>query len=147
MASLPDPEWSIADPGPTRAARQDFKGEMKTNGKTLQLNPTWNPTHVTDGLDWNNGKKTAVDIMGAAGTAVLAPENGTVVRWGSAQGGQALYFMSDSGHLYWMGHIDGMAQVGTKVKRGGRIAVISADHAAPHVHIDRYYGDDPGRYT
>lgn len=147
MRSLPDPTVAVADPGPTRVAQRDVGKEMRATGKVLSVSPTWEGTHVTDNLDWNNGRKTARDIMAAAGTTVLAPESGTVVRWGGAQGGQAMYFMSDSGHLYWLGHIDSMAQVGTRVKRGQRLALISADHAAPHLHIDRYYGKNPGRFT
>jgi pimeloyl-ACP methyl ester carboxylesterase len=128
------------------AASKDVKGKPVTNGR-LFPGTTWKGTHVTDGLDWNGGAKTARDIMAAAGTLVLAPESGRIIRHGSAQGGQALYFMADSGHLYWMGHIDDMAPVGARVKKGQGIARISADHAAPHLHIDRYYGKNPGRYS
>jgi hypothetical protein len=98
---------------------------------------SWKGTHVTDGLDWNHGQKTAVDIMARAGTQVGAPEAGTIIRHGSAQGGQALYFKADSGHLYWMGHLDDLGPVGEHFDRGARIALISADHPAPHLHIDR----------
>jgi murein DD-endopeptidase MepM/ murein hydrolase activator NlpD len=97
----------------------------------------WKGSHVTDGLNWNEGQKTAGDIMAKAGTPVGAPEDGVVVRWGSAQGGQALYFRGVSGKMYWMGHIDGRVPVGTKVRKDGQIAVISADHKNPHLHIDQ----------
>ena len=94
-------------------------------------------THVTDGLDWNDGLKTARDYIMAAGTPVGAPEGGQIVKWGSAQGGEALYFLADSGRYYWLGHIDQRLPVGTHVKRGQQIAVISSDHPTPHLHIDR----------
>jgi hypothetical protein len=50
----------------------------------------WKASHETDGLGW--GTKTAADIMAKPGTPVGAPESGTVVRLGSAQGGQSMYF-------------------------------------------------------
>lgn len=106
-------------------------------GNLLQPPTTWRGTHVTDGLDWNKGAKTAVDIIATAGTPVGAPEDGVVIRHGSAQGGQALYFQADSGWLYWMGHVDQMAAVGTRLKKGDVIAYISGDHPTPHLHIDK----------
>jgi hypothetical protein len=109
---------------------------MSYSGKVLNPGTNWAGTHVTDGLDWNHGDKTAVDIMARAGTPVGAPEAGTVVRHGSAQGGQALYFQGRSGTMYWLGHIDNMAAVGTAVRAGQPIALISADHPRPHLHID-----------
>jgi hypothetical protein len=103
----------------------------------LQLPMTWKGTHITDNLDLNRGVKSAADIMGDPGTAVGAPEAGTIIRWGSAQGGEALYFRGRSGTMYWIGHIDDRLPVGAKVKSGQVIARISADHPSPHVHIDR----------
>jgi hypothetical protein len=97
----------------------------------------WKGTHVTDGLDWNDGRQTAVDIMARAGTPVGAPEAGTIIRHGSAQGGQALYFKGDSGSLYWLGHIEDLGPIGHHYDRGGVIATISPHHAHPHLHIDR----------
>lgn len=94
----------------------------------------WSATHVTDNLGW--GTKTAGDIMAKPGTPVGAPEDGTIVRHGSAQGGQSLYFQGRSGKLYWLGHIDGMLPPGTTAREDQPIAVISADHANPHLHID-----------
>ncbi len=93
-------------------------------------------THVTDNLDWNNGRKTARDIMAAPGTVVGAPEAGTVVRHGSAQGGQSLYFQGVSGRMYWLGHIDNILPEGARVTAGKPIARISADHPRPHLHFD-----------
>lgn len=118
-----------------------YKGDAYVPGSA------WKGSHVTDGLDWNGGQQTAADIMLKAGTPIGAPESGKIVRHGSAQGGSALYFMSDSGHLYWMGHIENALPVGTRVNRGQPIAVVSSRHAAPHLHIDRYYGNSPGQYV
>ncbi len=124
---------------PTNPVEPKTKGQfprITTRGKLIP-GTTWGGSHVTDGLDWNNGQKTATDIMAKAGTSVGAPEAGVIVRHGSAQGGLAMYFQGASGTMYWLGHIDGMVPVGTRVARGQKIAVISADHAAPHLHIDR----------
>jgi hypothetical protein len=106
-----------------------------SKGKTL-IPRIGKGTHVTDNLDWNNGRKTASDIMAAAGTPVGAPEAGKIIRHGSAQGGRSIYFQGNSGRMYWLGHIDNRLPVGTKVRRGQRIALVSADHETPHLHFD-----------
>lgn len=104
----------------------------------LTLPTQWKGTHDTSGAGWNQDARSATDLMAAAGTWVGAPEGGVVSRYGSAQGGEALYFKGDSGATYWIGHIDSRVPIGTRVKkRGGRIARVSADHPAPHVHLDR----------
>lgn len=104
-------------------------------GKTLVLPTQWKSTHPTDGLA-DQGFRSAIDIMGNAGTPVGAPEDGEIVRWGSAQGGSSIWFRGKSGRLYWIGHIDNIAPPGTRVRRGQVIARISADHPRPHVHLD-----------
>jgi len=106
------------------------------DGKMLVLPTSTNGTHVTDGLGW--GTRSAQDIMGDPGTPVGAPESGTIIYFHptGAQGGGSMLFRSDSGREYWLGHIDNGLEAGTKVKRGQSLAVISGDHAAPHVHID-----------
>lgn len=118
---------------------------LQRKGNVLVLPTSWKGTHPTSGAQWNSQGATATDIMAAAGTIVGAPEPGRVVRHGSAQGGEALYFDRlsdpDSDPDYWFGHIDQMVPVGTVIRRrGGRIAVVSPDHPAPHVHADRIYG-------
>jgi murein DD-endopeptidase MepM/ murein hydrolase activator NlpD len=107
------------------------------DGKKLNLPTSWGGTHVTDGLGW--GSNTAEDIMGDPGTPLGAPEAGTVIYFHptGAQGGGSMLFRTASGREYWLGHIDQGIAAGTQVKRGQQIAVISGDHAAPHVHIDR----------
>ena len=137
----PSPQFVPSEPSDHEHPDVPTKGPgIHVNGKVMKLGTSWAGTHVTDGLDWNHGAKTARDIMASPGTAVLAPESGEIVRHGSAQGGQSMYFLSDSGAMYWLGHIEGMLPVNTRVKRGQRIAVISADHDAPHLHIDKYRG-------
>jgi len=106
-----------------------------TTGKNLPLPSAWKGTHVTDNLGW--GTKSAIDIMGKPGTPLGAPENGTIFSHGSAQGGESMYFHSDSGYEYWIGHIDNMLPEGTRVKKGQVFAAISADHPRPHAHLDR----------
>jgi murein DD-endopeptidase MepM/ murein hydrolase activator NlpD len=132
---LPDPIYKQFTPQtgtPVEAApatRSDYRGKV--------LVPTIGPgTHVTDNLDWNHGDKTARDIMAKPGTPVGAPESGQVVRWGGAQGGEAMYFKGDSGRMYWLGHIDDRLPVGTHVEMGQPMAVISKHHKAPHLHFD-----------
>jgi len=114
---------------PAPAAHNDYQG------KTL-VPSVGTGTHVTDGLDWNHGDKTARDIMAKPGTPVGAPEGGTIVRWGSAQGGESMYFKGESGRMYWLGHIDDRLPVGTKVQAGQPMAVISKKHKHPHLHFD-----------
>jgi len=96
-------------------------------------------SHITDGLDLNHGQKTAVDIMAKPGTAVAAPRSGVVLRLGSAQGGDSMYFKDDNGYVWWLGHIDSRYSLpaGTRVRAGQTLSRISANHAAPHLHLDR----------
>lgn len=101
----------------------------------LRLPATFKPTHRTSNLGW-----PAVDIMGKPGTTVGSPVTGTVVRWGSAQGGEALYLDGpdkDSEPDFWIGHVENRAPVGSRVKRGAPIARISAKHPRPHAHVAR----------
>lgn len=122
-------------PGP---APKDVHGhaEPRPAGDVLVPPTSWKGTHVTDGLDW--GTRTATDIMARPGTPVGAPEDGMIVRWDpeGAQGGGSMWFKSDSGRMYWLGHIAQGVAPGTRVRRGQPIAVISPDHPRPHLHID-----------
>ena len=103
----------------------------------LGLPTHWDATHVTDGLGWNT--HSAIDIMSDPGVAVGAPEDAVVVYWKptGAQGGGSMLLRTKSGREYWIGHIANGVQAGTRVRRGQRIADVSADHDAPHVHLDR----------
>ena len=107
--------------------------------KMLVLPTGWKGTHTTSGLGWGN--MTAEDIMARAGTQVGAPEPGVVKYFHptGAQGGGSMLFDPDApGGDYWLGHIAQGLPAGTRIKRRGqRIAYVSSDHPAPHVHIDR----------
>lgn len=126
-------------------ARKWYKDNPKAqNASTASVTPasgavvmpaSFASTHQTDNLGW-----PAIDIMGKAGSPVASPVAGTIVRHGSAQGGQALYLRADDGTMYWLGHIDRMRRVGSRVKRGQTIAYISADHPRPHVHLAKQSG-------
>lgn len=107
-------------------------------GSLLILPTKWESTHPTSGLE-DQGFTSAIDIMGKAGTIVGAPEAGIVVYFHptGAQGGGSMLLRTPSGREYWIGHIANGVKAGTRVKRGQRIADISADHDAPHVHLDR----------
>jgi len=139
---------SFAKPKPVPLPNTGQRSGVSTlpyKGGALPVTPlnigTYDPnhgTHITDGLDWNHGRKTAQDIMAKPGTPVNAWVGGTVERLGSAQGGQSMYFKADNGEEYWLGHIDGRYSLpaGTRVSKGQLLTRISADHAAPHLHID-----------
>ena len=119
----PVPRSRAATPAPVKGA--------------LKLPTQWKGTHVTDGLDWNHGNPTAVDLMSPAGTPVVVPFAGVVERWGSAQGGQAMYLRDQqTGRRYWLGHVDERIPEGTSFPAGSVIARISSDHPAPHAHWD-----------
>lgn len=133
-APVAAPRATPAGGGGRTAGERGHRAEVV--GDTLVLPTEWKSTHVTDGLS-GEGFRSAIDIMGKAGTPVGAPESGQIVRWGSAQGGQSIWFKADSGRMYWIGHTDNLAKPGTRVKRGQVIARISADHPRPHVHLDR----------
>lgn len=128
----PEPPAPAA-PGPVAPAK--IPKLPSGEGGFMQLPTKWKSTHPTDGLA-DQGFTHAVDIMGSAGTQVGAPVSGTIIRHGSAQGGQSLWFRGDDGRTYWIGHIESSIPAGTKVRRGEVIATISSDHPRPHVHLD-----------
>jgi murein DD-endopeptidase MepM/ murein hydrolase activator NlpD len=107
----------------------------KATGRVLNLPLRWKGTHNTDNLT-AAGRNTAIDIMADAGTAVTAPFDGTVERWGSAQGGESMYLRAKNGKRYWLGHVADMIPAGSRFRKGSVIAYISSDHAAPHAHWD-----------
>jgi hypothetical protein len=103
-------------------------------GKGFLVPLEWGGTHVTDNLGW--GTKTAKDFILPAGTRLKAPEGGKIIKHGSAQGGESLYFKGDSGKLYWFGHVSNRVPVGRRLKKGQRFADVSPDHDTPHLHAD-----------
>jgi hypothetical protein len=125
-------------PAATSGASSPAPSPAAGAGKLIDLTkPEGAGTHVTDGLGW--GTKTAVDIMASPGTPVGAPVAGTVMKLGSAQGGDSLYFKGDDGVTRWLGHVDSKFSLrpGTHVEQGAILTRVSADHPRPHLHYDR----------
>ena len=135
MGGVPDRGRSTADKAIGKAQGHRLSDVQDGN---ILIPKVGQGTHITDGLDWNQGKKTAVDIMAKAGTAVGAPEDGVVLKWDpqGAQGGGRMWFKGKSGRMYWLGHIDDSLPVGSQVRFGQAVARVSSDHAAPHLHFD-----------
>lgn len=121
--------------GPAQGQAHDVPASLAHG--LLYPGTSWGGTHETSGLGW--GTKTAADMMADPGTIVGAPESGTVVYFHptGAQGGGSMLFKGDSGAQYWLGHIANGLPPGTRVKRKQRVALVSSDHAAPHLHIDK----------
>lgn len=112
------------------------KSSVKPEKGAINLPASFRPTHMTDNLGW-----PAEDIMGRPGTPVASPVSGTIVRHGSAQGGEALYLQGDDGSMYWIGHIDDMLPVGARVRKGQTLARIANQTvSAPHVHLAKQSG-------
>ena len=94
-------------------------------------------THATGGLDGY----AAFDDGWRAGLAVVAPEALTVTRLSSARrrdgdpNGRAFYATGASKIRYWFGHVDDPPAVGARFKKGQKLAVISANHEEPHLHV------------
>ena len=104
-------------------------------GKGITLPWKYKSTHETDGLQ-DEGFTKAIDIMGDPGTPVSAPSGGKVIYFHptGAQGGGSMLIRFDNGREGWIGHIANGLPAGTKFKGGTRLALISPDHAHPHVH-------------
>lgn len=124
-AGRPKRSWQERNPGKAVAAADGG----------IVAPASFRSTHRTSNLGW-----PAVDIMGRPGTPVGSPVDGTIVRHGSAQGGEALYIDDDDPDLepdFWLGHIDRRLPVGSRVRRGQLVARISGRHPRPHVHVAR----------
>jgi hypothetical protein len=110
-------------------------GPVVSGGVALLLQDL---THPTGGLD---GYPALDDGFGHPGLAVIAPEPLEVTRQSSARrrdgtaNGKAFYATGASGLRYWFGHVDAAPPVGAKFKKGAKLAAISADHEAPHLHV------------
>jgi hypothetical protein len=122
------------------AAKKWYSDTKKTSVKPERgakiLPASFRSDHQTDNLGW-----PARDYMGDPDTPVASPVSGTIVRHGSAQGGEAMYLRADDGTMYWLGHIDRMLPVGTRVRKGQTIARIANQSvSAPHVHLAKQSG-------
>lgn len=100
-------------------------------------------THITDGLTADGSVWPAFDdAIGHPGMVVIAPEPGVVTGHGHAKrrdgrpDGQSVnVFVGQSGIEYWIGHVENVAPVGARVRKGGRLGTISPNHEQPHVHV------------
>lgn len=94
-------------------------------------------THATGGLPGF----PAFDDGFSAGQLVIAPEPVQVTQLGRARrrdgrpNGLSLWATGASGIVYWMGHVARPVTVGTRAKLGGRLAIVSANHESPHLHV------------
>jgi len=124
-------QQSVVPPVPrSQAGKPAPKGALK-----LPLH--WRGTHVTDGLDWNHGQKTAEDIMGHVGQQVVVPFSGVVERWGSAQQGEAMYLRDlQTGTRYWLGHVEDRIPEGSGFQAGQVIARLAHHSNGAHAHWD-----------
>lgn len=119
-----------------------FPGGRTPTG-AIQLPTQQKTTHQTSGL----GGFPAQDWFGKPGTAILAPENGRIVRHSGSGGtsgqvyGWSLYFDgAQTGNLYYITHLAWRAPLGA-YKRGDVIGTISAwSGGAPHAHVGIKYG-------
>ena len=94
-------------------------------------------THATGGLDGY----PAFDDAFSAGVLVIAPEPLKITAHGSTRrrdgqpNGRSVSATGDSGIRYWFGHIEQPEATGSRVAKGGRIAVVSGNHEEPHLHL------------
>lgn len=116
-------------------------GPVTKGGKSVLLQDL---THETGGFPNENSDSVMPafdDAIGHPGLAVIAPEALTVTRQSSAQrrdgnpNGKAFYATGVSGIKYWFGHVDASPAVSAKFKKGQKMAAISSNHEAPHLHI------------
>jgi murein DD-endopeptidase MepM/ murein hydrolase activator NlpD len=96
----------------------------------------------------------AFDYMAPAGTRVVAPVNGKVVKLsgkdpklGGPPGGAlgySVYIKGDNGNTYFLTHMDRIGvKVGQRIRRGTQIAVVAngpASWSSPHVHMGVHRG-------
>jgi hypothetical protein len=90
-------------------------------------------THATGGLPLY----PAIDTNWKAGSAVIAPEGGTVTRHsGGGSSGFSLYLTGDSGLKYYFQHMnsEGRAPLG-RLKKGGKIGTVGSADDFPDVNV------------
>jgi murein DD-endopeptidase MepM/ murein hydrolase activator NlpD len=133
-------------PSGGRGGRRHYAGKAGSPVPSSDLTAV-GAEHETSGL----AGYPAHDYFGAAGSPVIAPVGGTVVRFsghdpknGPISGvhgpfGWSLYIRGDDGHLYYLTHMGSRSvHVGQKVNAGSRIGTIG-DYAhfggANHVHM------------
>lgn len=89
----------------------------------------------------------AVDISVPVGTAMLAIEDGRVVKLsphpqdGSRFAGDAITIRGDSGNAYFYKHGVASVKAGDRVKRGQKIGTSGSASGSPHLHLGVQQGD------
>ena len=117
------------------SAKVPALGPVVPGGKPILLQDL---THETGGVPHHPAFD---DAVGHPGIAVLAPEPLTITMVGHAvrrdgnPDGRSIHATGVSGIDYWIGHVENVLPVGTKVRKGQKMATISPNHEAPHVHV------------
>jgi len=88
-----------------------------------------------------------VDMIAARGTPIVAIYSGTIRRFSnSSLGGLSIYFVSDSGDMFYYAHLDSFADVsaGQHVEQGQVIGYNGSTGNAPdwlpHLHFEWHPG-------
>lgn len=132
-------ETEIPEPG--KPQPPIYPLEVGTHGGWLEVRAT--PADGSCGVSGYPCRHPGLDVAGAAGTSVVAPENGSVVAAGSGASapfvgyGPWLVIIQgdDSGKFHLLAHLDpvaaSMAPVGTRVTAGDQVGITSP---ANHTH-------------
>lgn len=110
-------------------------GPVIAGGRSILLEDL---THATGGLP---GFPAFDAGFGRPGVAVIAPERLTVTKIGRARrrdgspNGRSVHATGASGLRYWFGHVEQPPAVGAELRKGARVALISANHEVPHLHV------------
>jgi murein DD-endopeptidase MepM/ murein hydrolase activator NlpD len=95
--------------------------------------------------DYNSSKHRGIDIFADAGTAVLAPEAGTVRFTTDPLGGLVFYLMGASGTRYYGAHLRGYVGKDRAVAAGEQIGFVgttgNARGGPAHLHFQLDGGD------
>lgn len=110
-------------------------GPILAGGRSVLLEDL---THATGGIPGY----PAFDFgFGRPGALIVAPElldvtrHGRAVRRDGRPNGRIVYATGCSGLRYAIVHVEEPALIGAKLRKGQRVAVISANHEIPHGHL------------
>lgn len=128
-------------PEPGRPQPPIYPLQVGAHGGWLEVRST--PADGSCGVHGYPCKHPGLDVAGAAGTSVVAPESGTVVAVGDGSAapfvGYGPWFViiqgQDSGKFHFLGHLEpltsSMAPMGAQVVAGDQVGVTSS---ANHTH-------------